>query len=555
MSSRRTFHCLPFILLFYCLVPQISWGSNPDPSFCASPENLIVLRLFYQSPENLRAVAAQYDIWEVHPEWGFVVIGTRCGELEKITGQGWAVEIESTMTRETRAGLLGLPQFPCYRSVEETFAVLQNLAAAYPALTELIDIGDSWDKSTSGGPAGFDLQVLRITNKNIPGPKPVFFLMAAIHARELTTSETALRLAESLLQQYGINPEITLLLDYQEIQVLPLTNPDGRKWAEQGYPWWRKNTDYSGGCAFPNYGVDLNRNHSFHWGGAGASPCDELYQGPAAASEPETQALQNHVRLLFPDQRGPLDSDPAPADTAGIFITLHSYGGLVLWPWGWTDLIQAPNDAQLQAIGVKLASLNHYTAKQSSKLYPATGTSDDWAYGELGIASFTFEMGTNFFQDCSSFEATIWPDNLKALLYAFKIAPSPYRLAYGPDALSPRVSPPWGKRGEPLQLTALITDQQNGGRSLQRAEYFVLSEHQANPPGPPGTGLPLTPTDGQWDSPVESVMAVIDTANLVPGNYLVALRGQDADGNWGPLTATSLRIRYDFQLFFPIFLN
>ena len=180
-------------------------------------------------------MAAQYDIWEVHPERGFVVIGTRCGELEKISGQGWTVEIESTMTRETRSGLLGLPLFPCYRSVEETFAVLQNLAAAYPALTELIDIGDSWDKYTSGGPDGFDLQVLRITNKNIPGPKPVFFLMAAIHGRELATSETALRLAETLLQQYGVNPEITLLLDYQEIQVLPLTNPDGRKWAEQGY--------------------------------------------------------------------------------------------------------------------------------------------------------------------------------------------------------------------------------------------------------------------------------------------------------------------------------
>ena len=118
-----------------------------------------------------------------------------------------------------------------------------------------------------------------------------------------------------------------------------------------------------------------------------------------------------------------------------------------------------------------------------AKLYPATGTSDDWAYGELGIASYTFEMGTTFFQDCSSFETTIWPDNLKALLYAFKIAPAPYRLAYGPDALSPMVSPPRGKQGEPLELTAMISDQQNGGRSLQRAEYFILSEHQATPPG------------------------------------------------------------------------
>ena len=537
MRSRRTFPFLLLILFFHLIVPRISQGAGPDPAGCSSPENLLVIRLYFQSPEDLKAIAAQFDIWESHRDQGFVVIGTRCGELGKIINRGWAVEIEPTLTRKTRSSLLGIPQFPCYRGVEETFAVLQNLTAAYPTLTDLVDIGDSWDKITSGGPAGFNLKLLRITNKNIPGPKPVFFLMAAIHGRELTTSETALRLAETLLQQYGVDPEITLLLDYQEIQVLPLMNPDGRKWAEQGY-WWRKNTDSLGGCTFPSYGVDLNRNHSFHWGGAGISPCDEIYQGPAAASEPETQALQDHIRLLFPDQRGPLDSDPAPADTAGIFITLHSYGGLVLWPWGWTDQIPAPNDAQLQAIGVKLASLNHYTAYQSSKLYPATGTSDDWVYGELGIASFTFEMGTAFFQDCSSFEAAIWPDNLKALLYAFKIAPSPYRLAYGPDALSPRINPPSGKRGEPLELTALITDQQNGGRSLRRAEYFILSEHQANPPGTPGTGLPLTPTDGQWDSPVETVRTVIDTANLVPGNYLVALRAQDADGNWGPLSAT-----------------
>ena len=256
-------------------------------------------------------------------------------------------------------------------------------------------------------------------------------------------------MAETLLQQYGVNPEITLLLDYQEIQILPLTNPDGRKWADQGY-FWRKNTDSPGGCDFPHYGVDLNRNHSFHWGGASANSCDELYQGPTVASEPETQALQNHVRLIFTDRRGPLDSDPAPADTAGIFITLHSYGGLVLWPWGWTVQFPAPNDAQLQAIGVKLASFNHYTAEQASQMYPATGTSDDWAYGELGIASYTFEMGTTFFQDCSSFETPIWPDNKNALLYAFKIAPAPYRLAYGPDTLSPSVSPPGGKRGNPL---------------------------------------------------------------------------------------------------------
>ena len=122
MISRRTFHYLPFILLFYCIAPQHSWGSSPDPSFCASPENLLVLRLFYQSPENLRAIAAQYDIWEANPEKGFVIIGTRCGELEKIIGQGWKVEIEPTMTRENQSGLLGLPQIRIYRAPNRFFS-------------------------------------------------------------------------------------------------------------------------------------------------------------------------------------------------------------------------------------------------------------------------------------------------------------------------------------------------------------------------------------------------------------------------------------------------
>ena len=126
MSSRRTFHCLPFILLFYCVAPQISWGSSPDPSICASPKNLLVLRLFYHSPENLRAVAAQYDIWEVHPERGFVVIGTRCGELEKIIGQGWAVEIESTLTRETRSSLLGFLNSPAPYRPELAFPLTDS---------------------------------------------------------------------------------------------------------------------------------------------------------------------------------------------------------------------------------------------------------------------------------------------------------------------------------------------------------------------------------------------------------------------------------------------
>jgi carboxypeptidase T len=71
-----------------------------------------------------------------------------------------------------------------------------------------------------------------LTNQAITGTKPIFFLMAAIHAREYTTAESAMRFAEQLVRGYGRDPDATWLLDYTEIHVVPQANPDGRKQAE-----------------------------------------------------------------------------------------------------------------------------------------------------------------------------------------------------------------------------------------------------------------------------------------------------------------------------------
>ena len=64
--------------------------------------------------------------------------------------------------------------------------------------------------------------------------------------------------------------------------------------------------------------------------------------------------------------------------TTGLFITLHSFSDLILWPWGHLA-VDAPNKADLQAIGDKLATFNGYRSCQSAVqgcLYPAAGASD-----------------------------------------------------------------------------------------------------------------------------------------------------------------------------------
>jgi tetratricopeptide (TPR) repeat protein len=39
---------------------------------------------------------------------------------------------------------------------------------------------------------------------------------------------------------------------------------------------------------------------------------------------------------VIPDQKGPNVNDPAPSNTTGVFIDVHTYGGYVIWPWGHT---------------------------------------------------------------------------------------------------------------------------------------------------------------------------------------------------------------------------
>ena len=114
---------------------------------------------------------------------------------------------------------------------------------------------------------------------------------------------------------------------------------------------------------------------------------------------------------------------------------MHSFSELVLWPWGFGSQL-APNSTALQTLGRRFAWFNDYYPEQSIGLYPTDGTTDDFAYGELGLAAYTFELGTSFFQDCGTFENTILPDNLQALLYAAKTSRTPYITPAGPDTLA-----------------------------------------------------------------------------------------------------------------------
>ena len=194
-------------------------------------------------------------------------------------------------------------------------------------------------------------------------------------------------------------------------------------------------------------------------------------------------------------------------------------------------------------MGQKFAFFNHYEPEQAIGLYPTSGTTDDFAYGDLGIAAYTFEMGETFFQNCNQFEATILPANLQALVYAAKSARSPYLTPSGPDVTSVVISPTITAPGGFIQLIAQVDDTRyftgTGQSQPPVIQNILTAEYTIDAPPWLTATIPLTYTlaalDGSYDQPHEAVTAAINTGDLGAGRHMLYLRAQDAAGNWGPL--------------------
>jgi carboxypeptidase T len=551
---RRTIFLALFLLA--SLILALGLTSRPAPA-ADNPfyqYDIVVVRAYYDDPQMAAEVFSWTAPWEVHDAIGYLVLEVTAEEYQRLLDAGFRLEVDEKLTAGLNQLLVGLPGqvagipgYPCYRTVEETFATAQAIVANQPQLASWLNIGVSWEKLQNPN-LGYNMMVLRLTNAAIPGPKPTLFIMAALHARELTTAELVTRFGEYLVDNYGTDADATWLLDYHDVHLLLQANPDGRKRAETGLSW-RKNSN-NNYCANTNSrGIDLNRNFDFLWGccgGSSGNQCDATYRGPSPASEPETQAIQEYINLIFPDQRDDPIEASAPVTATGVFLDVHSYSELVLWPWGFTSS-PTGNDTALRTLGRKFAYYNSYMPQQAIGLYPTDGTTDDYAYGKLGIAPYTFELGTAFFQACSAFENTILPDNLGALIYAAKVARTPYLTPAGPDALNLTVSSLTVAPATVVTLTATLNDTRFSSRNgiepvqnIAQAEYYLNAPPWITTTTP--VALPMVPVDGSFNSPVELAQAAVDTTGLAPGRHTLYVRGQDTAGNWGAVSAQFLYV-------------
>ena len=257
-------------------------------------------------------------------------------------------------------------------------------------------------------------------------------LVGGTHARELMNPDAIIELAIDLLLSYVNGTDIVyggkrftadqikLILEAEDLWLLPCLNPDGREYVMTVDDMWRKNRRTIRGS--PCKGVDLNRNYDLVWGvtqgQTSCSPCTEIFCGPSAFSEPETK----NVRTLLNQHN------------ICCFADVHSFSELILYPWGhaptqtvdstqrFTTLptgtcapIAVPNYKEympprdllrFKTVGQRIVDAIRavrgrvYTSQSSIALYPTTGTAGDYAYSRH-IASprlrktygYTFETG------------------------------------------------------------------------------------------------------------------------------------------------------------------
>lgn len=548
-SAEQEFEAAPAVTA-PALPTLMQYDQPPPPD---APPGYWVVKAYFSDREQVNQVVSWLAPWEVNHAEGYLVAEVTTEQITLLELAGFTVAIDYEATSKLNLPHIplpgqidGIPGYPCYRTVEETYATAEQIVADHPDLASWTVIGYSWEKLNMLG--GYDIMVLRLTNSAVTVPKPKVFMMASMHAREYTPAELATRFAEMLVDNYGIDADITWLLDYHEVHLLLQANPDGRKRAETGLSW-RKNANNFYCSNTNSRGADLNRNYPFQWGccgGSSGNQCSETYRGPIANSEPETSAVTAYVASIFPDQREDDLNAPAPVDATGVFLDLHSYSELVLWPWGFTSA-PAPNSVALRTLGRKFAFFNNYTPVQAFQLYITDGTTDDFGYGDLGLASYTFELGTTFFQACNVFENTILPTNLPALLYSAKVARTPYMTPAGPDTLNLALSEPIVHAGDPVALTATLNDTRfNNSQGSEPVQNIAGGEVYIDVPpwleAENPVAIPMQPVDGNFNNPIEQARATLDTSGLSGGQHILYVRGQDAAGNWGAFSAIFLEV-------------
>src|SRR5688500_15847401 len=151
MNLRLTTVLLAGCFLLASVAPSAA-ASAPPPG-----DGPWVVRARFTDRAQVNRLAAERAPWEVNHDQRYLVIDVDRAGWEALVDLGFVPEVDEERTarlREPRVKLPdqggGIPGFPCYRTVEETYQTAVDIVTNNPTLATWSDIGDSWEKTAAG---------------------------------------------------------------------------------------------------------------------------------------------------------------------------------------------------------------------------------------------------------------------------------------------------------------------------------------------------------------------------------------------------------------------
>lgn len=236
---------------------------------------------------------------------------------------------------------------------------LEDLAKAYPGKTKLYSIGK--------GSLGLDLWMLEVTDFDKAYPplesRTRVYLDGGTHGNEQLGTEAAFEVILFLLKDSATNATARWMLENQHYFIVPMVNTDGNVLNS------RTNAKQ----------VNINRNFPVGWDREGASDTPGgNYRGPYPASEPETRAVMAAIDRVKPDYSNSFHT--------GTVMFLHPWGG-------YTE--ENPDNDTYAAVCMGIDDPATPCGPIYYTIYPAGGTTCDYAYWSVGANSWTFETSND----------------------------------------------------------------------------------------------------------------------------------------------------------------
>ncbi len=161
----RTLPLLIAIIILFSLV-QSEPAQAEEPVY----DNQVLI-IHFLNLEQLADLANRYDVVEVDHSTKTLKLFSNQITRDALQSEGvsWLVDQEYTVLinqalKPLPGQTMGIPGYPCYRTIHEVYAAVDQLAVDYPDLVEVQDIGDSWEKMQNSS-QGWDIEVMILGNR------------------------------------------------------------------------------------------------------------------------------------------------------------------------------------------------------------------------------------------------------------------------------------------------------------------------------------------------------------------------------------------------------